>query len=103
MNVIHQAFPAQVSPRGVAVQKLVDLPAAAVMRLVLKPGEEVAPHSTPVDVLFYVERGGGEVGIGVDREAVIAGDLVVSPLGIPHGLAAGPDGMWILVFKVPRP
>ncbi len=103
MNVIHQALPTQVSPRGAAAQKLADLPAAVVMRLVLKPGEEVAPHTTPVDVLFYVERGRGEVGIGAEKEAVAAGDLVVSPREIPHGLTAGPEGMWVLVFKVPRP
>ncbi|MGE5550511.1 MAG: cupin domain-containing protein [Bacteroidota bacterium] len=103
MNVIHQAPPAQVSPRGVAAQKLVDLPAAVVMRLALKPREEVAPHLTPVDVLFYIEAGGGEVTIGGENEAVTAGDLVVSPKEIPHGLTAGPHGLTLLVFKVPRP
>lgn len=103
MNVIHRTSPAQFSPRGLAAQKLVDLEVAAVTRLALKPHEAVAPHITPVDVLFYIELGGGSVGIGGEEEEVAEGDLVVSPKEIPHGLKAGPDGMTLLVIKVPRP
>ena len=103
MEIIRQAQPVGRSPRGVAAQKLVDIPAAAVMRLALKPGEEVAPHATPVDVLFYIESGSGRVEIGEETANVSAGDLIVSPKDIPHGLAGGPRGMMLLVIKVPRP
>ncbi|MGE5598213.1 MAG: cupin domain-containing protein [Bacteroidota bacterium] len=103
MEITHRVHPSGQSPRGVAVQKLVDIPAAVVMRMALKPGEEVAPHLTPVDVLFYIESGSGRISIGREEEPVSAGDLVVSPKEIPHGLTAGPDGMMLLVIKVPRP
>ncbi len=103
MEIIHQAYPSGQSPRGVAVQKLVDIEAAAVMRMALKPDEEVAQHVTPVDVLIYIESGSGHISIGNEHEPVSAGDLIVSPKGIPHGLTAGQTGMMLLVLKVPRP
>lgn len=103
MKIIHRAHPSGLSPRGLAAEKLVDMPAAVVMRLALKPYEEVAPHATPVDVLFYIESGAGRISIGSEDEPVDEGDLIVSPKEIPHGLAAGPKGMTLLVVKAPRP
>lgn len=103
VEIIHRTYPGGQSPRGVAAQKLADMAAAVVMRMALKPGEEVAPHITPVDVLFYIESGAGRISIGRENGSVAAGDLIVSPKGVPHGLTAGTDGMMLLVIKVPRP
>jgi hypothetical protein len=99
-----EAVDEMVTPRGVTGRKLVDLPAVNVMSLIMKAGEAVAAHVTPVDVLFYVVRGEGTVTIGEESARVGETDLVVSPRGIPHGLAADAGREFqVLVIKTPNP
>lgn len=90
--------------RGVAGRKLVDTPAVHVMNLVLGPAEEVPVHTTPVDVLFYVVKGAGTIGVGDEDAAVGETDIVVSPKGIPHSVRADRGQEFqVLVIKTPNP
>ena len=76
---------------GVKGRPIIDMPEVGIVNLVLEPGEKVPSHKTPVDVLFQVVEGKGTVTIGDETQVVEAGDIVVSPLQIPHALedAAG--------------
>ena len=95
---------AAINPRGVAARRLIERDAVQVVNLDLKPGEVVKTHVTPVDVFFYVIEGSGTVEIGNESERVRAGDIVVSPKNIPHGLRAGEnDRFSVLVVKTPNP
>ncbi len=92
------------TPRGVIGRKLVDIPAVTVMNLMLKAGEAVAAHVTPVDVLFYVVKGEGAVTVGDETARVAETDLIVSPKDVPHGLAADAGREFqVLVIKTPNP
>ncbi len=93
-----------VNPRGEEVRFLVNRDPISVVMLSLPPGGEVPAHRTPVDVLFYVVSGNGEVTIGEEAALVQAGDLVVSPAEIPHGLkAATHSKLEVFVIKTPNP
>ncbi|MGM0509132.1 MAG: cupin domain-containing protein, partial [Fusobacteriota bacterium] len=47
-------------------------------------GGELPTHKTPVDVIFYVISGKGEVEIGDERKEVEEGSFIDSPANIPH-------------------
>ena len=77
---------------------------AQVVHILLKPGEELKPHLTPVDVAFYVLEGCGTVLIGEEKQKVEAGTLIESPKMIAHCWFNETDSdVRVLVIKAPRP
>jgi len=91
------------NPHGVDVRKLYDTKYAQAMHIVLKPGESLKKHVTPVDVFFYVLEGRGMLEIGEEREEVGPDTLVESPAKIPHcWYNEGSKVLRILVVKVLR-
>jgi len=92
------------NPHGVDARNISDTKNAQVVHIILKPGETLKRHITPVDVIFYVLE--GQVTVEVGDENVIVGPdtLVESPAKIPHRLANEGNGIGrILVVKTPRP
>jgi mannose-6-phosphate isomerase-like protein (cupin superfamily) len=77
---------------------------AQVVHILLKPGEELKPHLTPVDVAFYVLEGIGTVLIGDEKQEIKAGTLVESPQMIAHcWYNKGNNDLRVLVIKAPKP
>lgn len=92
------------NPHGVDVRSISDTKNAQVAHIILKPGESLKKHITPVDVFFYVLEGQVTIEIGGEREIIGPDTLVESPAKIPHSLAnEGNDIGRILVVKTPRP
>lgn len=88
---------------GVKGRPVIDMPEIGIINLVLEPGEQVPSHKTPVDVLFQVVKGKGEVTIGEESQVVESGDIIVSPAQIPHALEANQGGGFsVFVMKVPN-
>jgi quercetin dioxygenase-like cupin family protein len=88
---------------GVKGKPIIDIPEVGIMNLVLEPGEKVPSHKTPVDVLFQVIEGKGTVTIGDEAEVVETGNIVVSPIQIPHALEANQGCVFsVYVIKVPN-
>lgn len=88
---------------GVQGKLIIDLPDIGIINLVLKPGEVVPSHKTPVDVLFQVIEGEGTVTVGEESAVVTAGDIVYSPAHIPHALEASEETEFsVYVMKVPN-
>lgn len=84
-------------------RRIVDSPEIGIVNLILKPGEIVPDHKTPVDVLFQIMEGKGTITIGDETQVVQAGDFVVSPRDIPHGLKADQDSLFsVFVIKTPN-
>jgi quercetin dioxygenase-like cupin family protein len=70
----------------------------------LEPGEVVPAHKTPVNVHFQVMEGKGTVVIGEQSAVVGVGDIVFSPLQIPHSLIADQGSVFsVFVIKTPNP
>ena len=105
MNIVVVAnTPISETPHKVDVRKVYDNPYAQVMIIMLKPGEKLKPHITPVDVFFYVLEGTVDVMIGDETKSVAVDCLVESPKNIKHCLYNNSDlPARIMVVKVPRP
>jgi len=91
------------TPKKVQGRKLLDRDGLVVMNLLLKPGEEVPSHKTPVNVLFQIVKGEGTIEVGEEKGEVQENDLVYSPKNIPHALEANKDKEFhVLVIKLPQ-
>lgn len=98
----------KVEPRknihGVDVRDLYSDENALIVHINLKPGEELKPHLTSVDVAFFVLEGKGTVLIGEEKKEIEAGTLVESPKMISHcWYNTGESNLRVLVIKTPRP
>ncbi len=92
------------NPHGVDAKKLLDNEHAQVIHMLLKPGQSLKVHTTPVDVFFYVLEGEGIVEIGDEKQLVKKDTLIESPKNIPHCLYnEGENDFRVLVTKTPRP
>ena len=92
------------NPHGVEARKIHDNENVQVVHMLLKPGESLKKHFTPVDVFFYVLEGSGIVEIGDEKQEVGKDMLVDSPKNIPHCLYnEGSEIFRVLVVKTPKP
>jgi len=92
------------NPRGLKIVKLYEAPEAAILHIFLQPGQAVPPHTTPVNVSFYVLQGTLDIEIGDERITVQADTLVESPAAITHALYNHSDQLArVMVIKHPNP
>lgn len=63
-------------------------------------GEAISTHSSPGDALVHVLDGKAEITIGEEKIIAEAGEVVVMPANIPHGLdAVERFKMFLIVVK----
>lgn len=92
------------NPHGVEIKKIFGSEHVQVAHALLKPGEVIKKHTTPVDVFFYVLEGQGVVEIGDERQNVSKDMLIDSPKGIPHSLFNESTEIFrFLIVKTPNP
>jgi mannose-6-phosphate isomerase-like protein (cupin superfamily) len=92
------------NPHGVEIKKLHGNEHVHVAHALLKPGEIIKSHTTPVDVFFYILEGEGIVEIGDEKQKVSRDMLIDSPKGIPHSLYnEGTEIFRFLIVKTPNP
>lgn len=75
-------------PGQVVSKTLAQIPAANVTLFSLDEGEGISTHTTSGDAIVQVLDGEAEITIGNDLIIVKAGETVIMPSGIPHGLEA---------------
>lgn len=93
-----------ISPHGIHARKVYNSNDVNVMNLLLQPGEVNPPHASDIDMLFYVIRGKGKISVGAEEAVVAAGEIVVNPKGLAHGLYASEgEHFEVLVVKTPSP
>lgn len=68
----------------------------------LEPGQEVPPHQSTSEVIFYGVAGRGKVLVDAEEIAMESGTVVVCPPRLPHGLKAE-TRTTILAVITPRP
>lgn len=88
----------------VDARNLYNTPNAVISVILLKPGQMLKRHITPVDVAFFVLSGRGTVQIGEETTQVEAGTLVESPKNILHcWYNEGDQDLSFMVIKAPKP
>jgi quercetin dioxygenase-like cupin family protein len=92
------------NPHNIDARKIYDSEYAQAVHMILKPGESLKRHITPVDVFFYVLEGKGIVEIGDEKREVEPDNLIESPANIVHCWYNNSNEILrILVVKIPRP
>jgi mannose-6-phosphate isomerase-like protein (cupin superfamily) len=88
----------------VDVRMLYDKDTAQAIHITLKPGENLKPHITPVDVFFFIIEGTPEILVGEEKQRVTANSIVESPKDIVHCIYNHSDQVVrVLVVKAPKP
>jgi quercetin dioxygenase-like cupin family protein len=69
------------------------------------PGQAQKPHVHDAqDKIYYVVAGAGRFSLGPDSERLEAGEALVAPAGVEHGLVNdGAEPLLILVVVTPPP
>ena len=92
------------NPHGIQSTKLYDKDHALIMHLLLKAGESLKPHITPVDVAFYVVEGSPTILVGEEKIQVGKDDIIESPKDIVHCIYNETENdVRVLVMKLPKP
>jgi quercetin dioxygenase-like cupin family protein len=85
-------------PGRVVSLTLVQNEALSMTLFAFAQGEGVSTHSAPGDALVYIIDGRAEVTIGGEKLTATAGQTVVMPADIPHGLEATEDFKMLLIL-----
>jgi len=86
------------------VRFIYDHEEAQLAHMLLKPGESLKPHITPVDVFIYVLEGQASISIGDETETVGPDAVIDNPKDVVHYIANNTDkDLRVLVCKTPRP
>ncbi|MDL2296529.1 cupin domain-containing protein [Bacteroidales bacterium OttesenSCG-928-B11] len=89
---------------NVDARRIYDTDSAQAVHMTLQAGQSLKPHTTPVDVFFYILEGTPDVSIGEKTITVGKDTIVESPKGTMHCLANNSEQQArILVVKAPRP
>lgn len=100
MNSIHLKDAEQV-PINIAAHKLFASDRTEVIHLCFKPGEELAKHPNPFDVIFYVLEGSGTLEVGEESATLGANTLIEIPADEMRGWTnTGTEDLRVLVIKV---
>ncbi len=87
---------------AVESKEIYNTDSAQVIHMLLKQGQSLKKHTTPVNVFFYTIEGTGVVEIGDESQEVEKDTIVDSPKGIPHLLRnIGDSSFRFLVIKLP--
>jgi quercetin dioxygenase-like cupin family protein len=57
----------------------------------LEPGKEIEAHVDPMEEIYFIAGGSGEMRVDDDRRSVGPGDAVWIPAGSPHALLNNGD------------
>ncbi len=88
---------------GIDARKIYDSPDCKTIFMSLGPKQALKLHTTPVDVIFYILEGRGDVVVGEEKQEVSRNMLVESPKNIPHLLENTGVGLFkFLVIKFPK-
>ncbi|MDP8267426.1 MAG: cupin domain-containing protein [Candidatus Tenebribacter davisii] len=92
------------NPHGIHSSNMYDKDHAVIMHLLIKAGESLKPHITPVDVAFYILEGSPFIMVGEEKIQVNKDDIVESPKDIVHCIYNETENdVRVLVMKLPKP
>jgi len=68
----------------------------------LEPGRRIEPHIDPMEEIYFIMSGEGEMSVDTDTRRVVPGDAIWVPTGSSHGLTnTGNEDCVILVIASP--
>lgn len=74
---------------------------ADLVHLTLKKGESIAKHDNPIDVIFFVKEGNGNLTLNNEMLEITANDCIPVKTGIQRSMENLNDAdLKVLVFKI---
>ena len=68
----------------------------------LAPGRVIEPHVDPMEEIYFIMNGEGQMSVDEETERVMPGDAICIPIGSRHGLVnTGQEDCVILVVASP--
>ncbi len=68
----------------------------------LEPGRKIEPHIDPMEEIYFIMSGEGEMSVDKETRHVVSGDAISIPTGSRHGLVnTGNEDCVILVIASP--
>jgi quercetin dioxygenase-like cupin family protein len=89
---------AAVAPGAIVSRTLVRSGGGTVTLFAFDEGQSLSEHTTPFDALVHVVDGALELTIGGEAVHAAAGQIVLMPANVPHGLAAVRPSRMLLVM-----
>lgn len=83
---------------GTKTVTVADLSGKKVICKTFIPGDRIAPHAAPVDVLVLVLGGQMDISLGEETNRFMAGEYVVIPAAVTHALACVETAR-LLIYK----
>jgi len=85
---------------GIVSRQLLKKPAGNVTLFAFDAEQELSEHTSPFDALLHVLDGDAEVSIAGRAQRVGAGQMIVLPAAVPHGVkAAGRFKMMLTMIR----
>ncbi|MEO8585655.1 MAG: cupin domain-containing protein [Acidobacteriota bacterium] len=97
-NPVPQPDLVALQPGAVVSRTLVKAAGGTVTAFAFDTGEALSEHSAPFDALVFGVEGTAEVAIAGAPHRVAAGDILLLPANVPHGLRATTPFKMILVM-----
>jgi len=97
-KVLNLADLVEYKPGQVISQTLVQTPNFSITLFALSAGEGISTHTTTGDAMVYILDGEAEITIGDKTVTPAAGQTVIMPANIPHGLEARKSFKMLLII-----
>jgi quercetin dioxygenase-like cupin family protein len=70
---------------------------------ILDKGKTIESHIDPMEEIYFIVMGEGEMTVGEETRHVIPGDAILIPAGAPHALTnSGEDLLFLMVVASPN-
>jgi quercetin dioxygenase-like cupin family protein len=73
---------------AIVSREIVSLPTGTMTVFAFDAGEQLSEHTAPFDATVVDLEGEAEISIGGTAHRVRAGEMIIMPAGVPHGLKA---------------
>lgn len=102
-NIFIKEVPLEATPLGGNARLLVSNPNLRLVNLVVAPGERVASHTAPVEVVFLVMEGQGSVIVANEKHELLPGQMFTCPADLEREIAADSGtALSLLVIRAPN-
>ncbi len=83
---------------AIVSREIVSLPTGTMTVFAFDAGEQLSEHTAPFDATVVDLEGEAEISIGGTVHRVRAGEMIIMPAGVPHGLKAATRFKMLLIM-----
>ena len=83
---------------GIVSKQILKKPNGNITLFAFDKGESLTEHTSPFEAVVFIAEGEMEITIGGKQHNVKAGEIIVMPPNIPHGLVAAQKAKMLLTM-----